>query len=188
MNIKISPITYLFYALMLLISHDRTIVAGVSAVLIHESAHLAVIALCGCQINRIDVTPIGLSIQRIGITSHLQDVAIHIAGPMANLAVAGLFAIACQNTDLLPVSANLFFGLLNLIPIETLDGGKVLSALLARRLSISGCQFICQSLSKVFMFILWMLSAASLLMLEGSPSLLVFCVGLFIAQLKDNQA
>lgn len=180
MKIRISPFTYLFYAILLVFSHDRAVFATFSAVLIHEAAHLAVIALCGCTVVGMTVTPMGLSIQRTGITGHLQDIAIHLAGPLAN------FALACIwgwnfGSDSLPVSANLFFGLLNLLPIEALDGAKALTALLACRLEESACRRIGRWVSGTFLFILWLFASAELLMLDGSPSLLFFCVGLFLS-------
>lgn len=181
MKINISPFTYLFYALMLLFCHDRAVIASISAVVIHEAAHLSVIALCGCSVESIEVTPIGLTIHRTGLTRHLQDAAIHLAGPLANLSAAAVWTLVF-GVDSLLVSANLFFGLLNLLPIASLDGSKALSALLACFFSEMRCQKICRTLSNLFLLLLWLLSAASLLMLDGNPSLLFFCIGLFMAQ------
>lgn len=185
MKINISPFTYLFFALMLLFSHDRSVMAGISAVVVHEAAHLAVIALCGCRVERISVTPIGLTIRRTGLTGHLQDIAIHLAGPMANLTVAGVLTPLFENAQAMPITANLFFGWLNLLPITALDGSKALAALLALRRSEMRCQQVCQALSNICLFLLWMLACAELLMLDGSPSLLFFCIGLFLTQIKS---
>lgn len=169
---------------MLLLSHDKTIIAGITSVIVHEAAHLTVIALCGCTVEGIEVTPVGLIIQRIGLTGHLQDIAIHLAGPLANLGMAGILYALSMDAQALPVTANLFFGLLNLLPIETLDGGKAFEAMLATRLSELRCLRVCRLLSNTCLLLLWMLSAASLLMLDGSPSLLIFCVALFVASMN----
>lgn len=181
MKINISPFTFLFYALLLVFCHDRAIVASITAVAIHEAAHLCVIALCGCTVEGIELTPIGLTIRRIGLTGHLQDLAINLAGPLANLAVAIIWTLAIS-ADSLPVAANLFFGLLNLLPIGALDGGKAIESLLSLRLSEQISHSVCRFLSAICLFLLWLFAAAELLMLDGSPSLLLFCVGLFMAQ------
>lgn len=186
MKLHISPFTYLFYAFMLLFCHDRTVIASVSAVLIHEAAHLAVIALCKCRIEHITVTPIGLSIGRTGLTSHLQDFAIYFSGPLANFAAAGILAFCFGQTDLLPITANLYFGLLNLLPIEALDGGKAFSALLSIQLHERLCRCVCKILSCVCLLLLWMASIAILLMLDGNASLLLFCSGLFCSQVNNR--
>lgn len=182
MKIHISPFTYLFYAILLLFCHDQTVVAGISAVAIHEAAHLSVIALCGCSIECVELTPIGLTIHRTGLTGHLQDLAINLAGPLANLSVAAIWSLTALSGTL-PVASNLFFGLLNLFPIAALDGEKALSALLSLRLSEPQSRRICRVLSSIALLLLWMLSSAELLMLDGSPSLLFFCVGLFLAEI-----
>lgn len=178
MKLKISPFTYLFYALLLLFCHDLVVISTFTAVVVHEAAHLVVIALCGCTIECIDITPIGLTIRRTGLTGHLQDIAIHLAGPTVNIAIASVW-IFCYRADSYTAAANLFFGLLNLLPIESLDGGKALLAMLACKLSEHTARLITQVLSYITLFILWLLAAAELLMLDGSPSLLFFCLGLF---------
>ncbi len=185
MKIRISPFTYLFYAILLLFCHDQTVVAGISAVAIHEAAHLCVIALCGCSVDSIELTPIGLTIHRTGLTGHFQDFAINFAGPLANLSVAAIWSLTALSGTL-PVASNLFFGLLNLLPITALDGGNALSALLSLRLTEMRSRRICRVLSDIALLLLWMLSAAELLMLDGSPSLLFFGVGLFIAQINES--
>lgn len=166
---------------MLLFFHDQAIIASLTAVILHEAAHLALIGLCGCTIDCIEVTPIGLTIRRTGLTGHLSDIAIHLSGPFANLTTALVWMTVC-GTDTLTFAANLFFGLLNLLPIKSLDGEKALYALLAIFLSESYCRRACRIISNLFLLLLWMLSSASLLMLDGTPSLLFFCIGLFAAQ------
>lgn len=185
MKVRISPITYLFYAIVLLFCHDVVIIASLTAVVIHEAGHLIVIVLCSCTIECIDITPLGMTIRRTGLTGHLQDVAIHLAGPTINIVIA-LVWMLCQNADSYTVTANLFFGLLNLLPIDSLDGGKVLYALLACRFNERSARLISQALSFFFLFLLWLLAVSDLLMLNGTPSLLFFCVGLFSSIIKDD--
>lgn len=184
MKIQISPYTYLFYALLLLVNHDRSIVAEIAAVFIHETGHLLVISLGGCKVDGVTITPIGLTIKRTGLTGHRQDVAIHLAGPFTNLSTALILTVMGCDIDSLPVSANLFFALLNLLPITPLDGGKALSSLLSLIFSHRVCQSVCRYLSYGCLFMLWLFAAAELLMLDGSPSLLLFCIGLFISQIS----
>lgn len=184
MKFHISPLTYLFYAFMLLICHNLAVIAALSAVLVHEAAHLLAIAICGCSLESIDATPLGLIIRRTGITGHVQDIAIHAAGPIANLLLVCIWTRTIGSNSL-PVAANLFFGLLNLLPIQSLDGGKALSALLAYKLDESTCSRIGRWVSNSALFILWLIASAELLMLDGSPSLLFFCIGLFMEEINS---
>ncbi len=184
MKVQISPLTFCFSALFLLLNHDRSLIAGLCAVIIHEAGHLIFIGLCGCQLEKLCITPIGLTISRSGITSHLQDLFINLSGPLFNLAAAGLFywlAPSAANLKL-SVTANLYFGLLNLLPILSLDGGKALKSLMMIKWMSALTERICQIISAFFLFLLWLLSAALLLMTDGSPSLLLFCIGLFLSQ------
>lgn len=64
--------------------------------------------------------------------THKQNALISIAGPLVNLAVAGLFfALFLTNTwanlSLTVAYVNLFLATFNLIPIRPLDGSKVMS-------------------------------------------------------------
>lgn len=106
---------------------------GLLACLIHELGHIAVAALCGGQIERLSLSMVGaeLSFCYGAPLSYWQDSFIALAGPTVNLLTGGVFLALDWY---LPAAASLGIGAFNLLPVEPLDGGRVLYSLLAERL------------------------------------------------------
>lgn len=74
------------------------------------------------------------------------EAIVAFAGPLANFAIAGIFAVLIQLSNVLPLSSsfiqlaigvimlNIFLAFFNLVPIPPLDGSKILPRLLPRSL------------------------------------------------------
>ena len=106
---------------------------GMLACLLHELGHTAAAAACGGHVWRLSLTVVGaeLFISYDTPPSYGRDTLIALAGPAANLAAGGLFLLFGRY---LPGILNLGIGAFNLLPIQPLDGGRVLYGLLADRL------------------------------------------------------
>jgi Zn-dependent protease len=116
------------------------VVATVS-VIAHELGHALVAAPVGGE-PRIDLYGLaGLTTWRPGRASRARRVAVSLAGPAAGMAfgIAVLFAYRAvhpepgtllDNGFRAAVFVNVFWGLLNLLPILPLDGGQVVLALM----------------------------------------------------------
>jgi stage IV sporulation protein FB len=128
-------------------------------VVLHELGHSVVAQSYGVPVRQILLLPIG-GIAQLGKIPEKpnQELAIAIAGPLVNFALAGLLAIVGLAAGLdmtlrglagvlsqlgsANLSAifryvfvsNLFLGLFNLLPAFPMDGGRVLRAVLASRM------------------------------------------------------
>lgn len=182
MKVQLSPLTLLFFALYLLMEHDLTLVASLSAIMIHELIHLMVLHICKGRATRLTVTPLGLSIHRIGLLSYGQEMALSLSAPLGNLLLAGIFAGFRLN--FCAVTANLSFGLLNLLPIYPLDGAKALRAVLSRHLQLAKTEWLCHMVSMACLLLLWLLSVGIALLPGENLSPLILCVALFSANLS----
>ncbi|MBQ8382858.1 MAG: site-2 protease family protein [Clostridia bacterium] len=171
--------TLIYFALCLLFSHDMTLAAVCSAVLIHELTHLTVLWLAGGSATSLTVTPMGLSIERSGLLSHWGEILLSLSAPLANLLLAALYAYL--RLDSCTVEVNLGFGLLNLLPIYPLDGGKALMALLSIRLERDKTEKIVSCISILVLLIFWLFAVAVALVLNGGLSMLLLSAGLFIS-------
>jgi stage IV sporulation protein FB len=178
MKLHLSPATLLYFATSLLLCHDLTLAAILSAIMIHELSHLIALRLTGGNATSVTITPMGLTLERIGLLSHRNEIIVSLSAPIVNLLLAFVFS-HCQ---LAPCTyqANLGFGLINLLPIYPLDGGKALYALLSRIVRPSNATLISNVISHIFLFIFWMLGIAVALVLNGGLSMLMLSVGLFI--------
>jgi Zn-dependent protease len=106
----------------------------VLGLLVHELGHALVARSLGLRVVDIVIWPLvgmarieGLH-ERPGL-----EAPVAAAGPAANLALAGLFALLPHGWWSAGVVLNLVFGLGNLLPFYPLDGGRIVRAWLARR-------------------------------------------------------
>ena len=183
MKLHLSPLTLLFFAIYLLVAHDLTLVATVSAIVIHELTHLIVLQLCNGRAARLSITPLGLSIEREGLLSHWNEVWLSLSAPLINLVLAGLFFAG--DVSMYAVYANLSFGLFNLLPIYPLDGAKALFAALAHWCSHDRATVIGRGISLTVLFLFWLFSIALALFYDGNLSLLLLCAALFFSNTSD---
>ncbi len=117
-------------------------------VLLHELSHAVVAKRFGIRTVNITLYPIGGVAVLETHPEPAKELWISLAGPSANLAIAGIIAIVLKamhssvgimhlgatHGGVLPdlLWANLILGLFNLIPAFPMDGGRVMRALIAR--------------------------------------------------------
>jgi Zn-dependent protease len=113
-----------------------------ASVLVHELGHAAVA-------RRRDVRVGGIELHFFGGAARLLDaprtprdeIAIAAAGPAVSLALGGAAALAAWATGSWTLATlgwiNLALGAFNLLPALPMDGGRILRAILARRMSFA---------------------------------------------------
>lgn len=160
------------FALMFWLEGGLPAALLLSAALLHELGHLAALRLYGIPVRRVDLEPMGARIVYDDALCPLGASAwIAAAGALVNLfvciAVSLFLALAGDGAHQLPLLffalANGFLALLNLLPWETLDGGKLLLDLLLLRLppERSGdAERICHIVSRAAAFLLFALLLA----------------------------
>ena len=113
----------------------RRVGLGALALLLHELGHLLVARGLGYEVRSMELWPFGAALSMNGGAGSLP---VALAGPLGGLAAAGMSLLLLR---LIPQSAgvmepffliNLSLSTVNLLPAEPLDGGRALSALLAR--------------------------------------------------------
>ena len=108
---------------------------GLLAAVLHEGGHLLVMLLCAVPPRLVVFYPFGVVIreQSSACRSYKKDALVALGGPAAN----GLAALVClvifgASSPLIP--ANLALGAFNLLPAESLDGGRALYSLCCVRM------------------------------------------------------
>lgn len=169
--------------LSLFLTHSYLSLAALTAAALHECAHVLAARALGVSLGRLRLDIFGASLSLKGdLPSYKREAAVALAGPLFNLLSAALlllFPVSHSGFLSLFVSASLFLGLLNLLPIKDLDGGRVLFCLLAPLLPLNAAGRIVRLLSFCTILSLWMLSVYLLLRLGASLSLFVFSAALF---------
>jgi len=142
-----------------------TLLAFFTCVVLHELGHSLTARRYGVHVRRILLMPIGGMAEFDSIPRQpSQELVITIAGPAVNFLIAAILWCVFGFPDersltLLPSSitelgqllliANFGMGIFNLIPVFPMDGGRILRALLATRLSYVRATFWASAVGKV---------------------------------------
>lgn len=141
-GIKIE-ISFLFICLIssfVIIESSNLLVWGLSSALLHELGHILVMILVGHKPSKItfNVFDIDIKDNSRNNRDYKEDIFILLGGPTANfliVAVLWVLYVNCKNEDILIlITENLFLGIFNIMPIESLDGGQILYIYLSNKL------------------------------------------------------
>lgn len=139
-KIRISYPFMLLSAALLAFDREGLMLLLWASIIVHEAGHLAAIRLSGCKTELLHIGLQGLRIDysHSRQTSYLNDVIIAAAGPAAN---ALLTIVLAATVKIIPsqmlyiwLGANTIIGAFNLLPAMPLDGGRIIYALVCRRL------------------------------------------------------
>ena len=178
MRIQTSPATLIYFAILLLLHHEWSLLAIFSAIFVHEMTHLSILWILGGNVSALTITPMGLSIERSGLISHMGEFLLSLCAPLVNLILSVIYWHLHFESCI--VEANLGFGLINLLPIYPLDGGKALRSLFQALFNSKRASQLSTTISTVSLIVFWMFSVAVALILNGGLSMLMLSAGLFI--------
>lgn len=190
----------LFLFFLLLCDRSYPMLLTLLCALLHELGHLWAARLCRVRIKRMVIYPLGadLLLDEEG-RSYGKDAFIALAGAGVNLCLAGVGALFGGGSGGLfdgrageyLVGCNLFLAAMNLLPIEGLDGGMVLSSLCSLFCSPRTLRRILRISSFLCLFALYLLGVYFLLLYDGDPSLfLIVCflfASLFLSGRKEGK-
>lgn len=119
-------------ALLIYLDGQGLVLQGTLCCVLHELGHWAAIVLLGGRVRSLHLTAVGaeMELDPCCPLSYGREAAAALAGPAVNLLLAWG---SIQTGRYLFAGLNLCFGLLNLLPIRPLDGGRALFCVLAAR-------------------------------------------------------
>lgn len=166
---------------LLLFAMPRLYAFGaVSSVLLHEAGHMTAALLLGKRITEIRLMPVGISIGLSAASSYREELLIAAAGPLMNLlylAAAAIFMPDRVASSVLAASASL--AVLNLLPLKSMDGGRIADAVLSPLLGVETSGRILYVTTCACLSVLWMLSLYVFFYSGVNFTLLLFCAYLF---------
>ncbi len=156
MRLYISPLFLLLLAVFLYI--DGTFYAALLliAALLHEIGHLLMLKSCGISLEGLSFRALGIEIVTgdMRYIPYRKEMLIAMAGPAANLLaflLTILFVNFVGNIDgaLFFAVVNIALAGINLMPVEGLDGGRMLSAVLLPTLGVEKGEAVLSAVSTI---------------------------------------
>ena len=134
LTVRVRPSALLVPALFLLLTDTPALLAALLlAALLHELAHYAMLRLFGIRAACFTLTGLGASLyvpelHRLSYGAELLSAA---AGPLMNLLLWVLLSLTARDELSLFAGAQMVLGVLNLLPVRPMDGGRILWLLTA---------------------------------------------------------
>ena len=178
---------FLLVVLFLLGDQSGSALFILGAAAIHEGGHLLMMGLAKAPVEAIWFTPFGLRITRGEgpPLSYGAEAAVTLGGSAANLAGALLWSFLPIPGALTFSAFQLVLGLLNLLPAENLDGGKLLGDTASRFLGEREARWLCRIVTLSLLAGLWA-GGLALLRLARNPSLCLLCGYLTLSLLREG--
>jgi Zn-dependent protease/predicted transcriptional regulator len=168
-----------------------------ACVVLHEFGHVLVARRYGIKTPEVTLLPIGgvASMQSLP-EKPAQELAVAIAGPLVNLAIAVVLLLivgGITSADFAQLddprlsllarlaAANVFLAVFNLIPAFPMDGGRVLRAVLAMKYGRPRATQLAASIGQGFAFVLGFVG------LFGDPLLIFIAIFVYIAAAGEAQ-
>ena len=186
-KIKISIISTI-WLIYLLISNTPFIIPLICAIILHECGHLFFALLLKIKIQSFELSIMSARIKTYGDLSYIDELIFALGGPLFGLlGFLFTFKFALHNLSL-PIFQNFIFpfsvlslclALFNLIPLASLDGGRILKCLLCLTFSLNFAEKAIQIVSFLSLFSLWLLSVYMILKITSGLPMFVFCLIFF---------
>lgn len=182
LNLSVSPATCILLFCMIATTPFSQLSACLLAALLHELGHIAASRQLSINLAGLKLDVLGARLHTGGhLYSYSSMMLLCLAGPAVNLLC---FALTLPHSEQHAwvrefCYSSLSLCVLNLIPVEGFDGGRILHALLSALLP-PNCVFrICKTLSFLSILTLWLISVWLLLKSAGALTLFVFSCCLF---------
>ena len=182
LKISVSPAMFILLICMSATTPINQLSACLIAAFIHEIGHIVAAKLLAIDLSFMKLDVLGARLSTTGkLYSYPALVTLCLAGPLINFLCFALLFPIIGAADWLHefCLANLSLGILNLIPIEGFDGGRILHGLMSIVFPITTVERICSALSFASLLCMWLLSVWLILRTGSSLTLFVFSCCLF---------
>ena len=185
-KIRVSFPALLMFLSPILFGKVHITFAVIASALLHEAGHISAAKLLGIELKNLSLDLLGAKLQLSEhLISYKDEMILCLAGPMLNFTSAALvFPFVYKGyvhspfTECFLVSS-LILGTVNMLPISSFDGGRVVLCLLSELLPVRISHFISSVLSLFCVFCLWCISVYLLVRIGSTLTLFVFSLSVF---------
>ena len=177
--IKVHILFFPILAASLFGNYFESFIAAYVSAFIHESGHIITAKLLNIKISHIEILPFGIcgKLKDNLIKNPDKEIIIAISGPFISFFLALLIYISKSYIPseiyscIFPL--NILLGIVNLIPVIPLDGGRILKARLIKSLGIISALKISLFISYIFTAIIILISIYGILVCSFNFSLIL---------------
>ncbi len=184
--LRIGILPAAIFCVMLIFQPVGIVLPSLGAAVLHESGHMAAAMILRIPLRSLDIGMFGASLKvRGSLISYPKEFLLCAAGPAMNFLSAALVCIFSSRRGYYTecgewfASVSLMLGVLNLMPTQGFDGGRMLSVAVSSLFGPRAAARVLSLTSFTSIVLLWMVSVWLLLRFGTSLSLFVFTVSLF---------
>lgn len=177
----IQPLAIIYLLFMLLCDKSGLAAMSLLAAALHEVGHLVAARFMRIPIGAMRFDLLGARIDVKGrMLSYGEEWLLCVAGPLSSLifSIIGSFFWSHTKLAIAFSCASLLLGLLNLLPIQTFDGGRMLECALSSFVSPKRTSDILRGCTFLFLWLLWAFSAYLMIKIADGISLFFFTLTL----------
>ena len=181
-RMKVSPLVAVFFIGLILTDRSLLCLSAFLAAAFHEVGHLLAARLLGIPIRSLRLDLLGARMDTVGrMMTYGEEWLLAASGPLFSLLLSlGLFFLwEISPFAKLLSCASLLLGGLNLLPIRSFDGGRMLASSISYFFGERTSDYILRLTSFLFLFLLWAVSVYFLLLAGDGLSLFCFSMSLF---------
>lgn len=191
LRLYVSPWLALLLGAFVLLSSPALLAALLTAALVHELAHWAVLRCLGGEVRSLQLGLLGarMEIAHPERLSYGGEILVTAAGPLVNLLLAPGLAWLGREEEVfwLFAGAQLVLGCFNLLPVRPLDGGRLLWLVVAWRYGPFRADRLCAAVGGAAALALTAGSAALCLRTGSAPFLMIGALGTLFAALGGKK-
>lgn len=161
-------------AAVLILDRENHVVCCIAAAILHELGHILMMRLFRIRVRSVSVRIFDVGIEADRPASFSADIGVTVGGPVMNFICAAAFAPLSRDMTL----ANLALGVFNLLPVMSLDGGRLLYLLLSRRFLPKICTIILKTVS--FLLLIPFLTAGLLMLFRSGYNYSLLVISLYL--------
>ena len=184
--VRIGIIPALVFCIMVVFQPAGVVFPSLAGAVLHESGHMIAAVLLGIPLRSLDIGTFGASLKvRGSLISYPKEFLLCAAGPAMNLLSAVTAVAFSEHRGYYSecgegfIAVSLMLGVLNLIPAEGFDGGRMLSVVTSSLFGPRAAARLLTVTTFSSIVLLWMVSVYLLIRYGTSLSLFVFTVSLF---------
>ncbi len=161
-------------------------------IVFHEFFHMFLASILGKDVEKFKITLAGVCIEfkkekyklsknKYNKVNCIKNILIYVAGPLSNFILAYIF----RNIEMI-YQVNLFFAIINLMPLYPLDGYNIfVNFLCLLRLNITLQEIIIKCIQYFLYFNLFIIGLMQFFLYKN-PSIVIFLLYIFILHKKND--